>query len=167
MKTLFFVLLAFHSFLSFSQNLPEFQAKNVAGKVVSRDSILSQNKITVINFWATWCSPCKLEMREINKLSSQLDFKDIQFISVSIDEAKDIEAAKTYFKTSKYPWKLYLDTNKELLNKVLAVTENTSTAIPISIVIDKNGQIVGYHTGFDVDTYRTELLHVIDRIKNK
>jgi len=106
-------------------------------------------------------------MREINKLSSQLEFKDVQFISVSIDEAKDIEAAKTYFKTSKYTWRLYLDNNKELFNKVLAVTENTSTAIPISIVIDNNGLIVGYHTGFDVDTYKSELLHDIERIKNK
>jgi hypothetical protein len=56
-----------------------------------------------------------------------------------------------------------------LFNKVLAVTENTSTAIPITIVIDQNGLIVGYHTGFDIEKYKSELLldlEYINKIKS-
>lgn len=168
MKIIFAICVTFNCLILFSQNLPAFQAKNVAGKIVNRDSILRSNKVTVINFWATWCSPCKQEMREISRLTIQPEFSGVQFISVSIDEQKDIESAKTWFKTNKFSWKLYLDPNKDLFNKVLAVTENTSTAIPISIVIDQNGLIVGYHTGFDIEKYKSELLLDLEYInKNK
>ena len=168
MKTIFAICITFNCLILFSQNLPGFQAKNTAGKAVDRDSILRSNKVTVINFWATWCSPCKQEMREINRLTTLPEFSGVQFISVSIDEQKDIEAAKAWFKTNKFSWKLYLDPGKDLFSKVLAVTENTSTAIPISIVIDHNGLIVGYHTGFDIEKYKSELLLDLEYInKNK
>lgn len=158
MKILFFVCLLLNSITFLAQSLPDFVVINSKGNYVNKDSILLSNEVIVLNFWATWCSPCKQEMREISKLKLLEEFKGVRFISVSIDELKDNQAAITWFKTNKFSWSLYFDNNKDLFNKILSVTENTSTAIPITIVIDKNGIIVGYHTGFDIEKYKSELL---------
>jgi peroxiredoxin len=164
MKKIIFIFFCLLSWHGNTQSLPDFQIVNASGKIVTRDSILKAKKITVINFWASWCAPCKEEMREINRFRVEQEYKNIQFVSISIDEAKGVDAAKTWFKTNKLPWKLYFDTNKVLFNKILEITENTSTAIPISIVLDENGTLRAYHSGFDLESYKLELLEDIRNI---
>ena len=166
MKNFILLLSISFSFFTNAQSLPDIKIMNDKGKMVSIDSFLKIDKITVINFWANWCTPCKKEMLEIKRIRVEDDFKNIQFISISIDQLKDVEAAKTFFKTNKLPWKLYLDTKNEFFMKVLEITENTSTAIPISIVIDKKGNIVSFHSGFDQETYKTGLLEDIHMVES-
>jgi peroxiredoxin len=166
MKNFILLLSISFSFFTNAQSLPDIKIMNEKGKMVPRDSFLKADKITVINFWANWCNPCKKEMIEINRIRVENDFKNIQFISISIDEFKDIEAAKTFFKTNKIPWKLYFDTKKEFFMKLLEITENSSTAIPISIVLDKKGNIVSFHSGFEQETYKADLLEDIHMIES-
>ena len=146
----------------------EFFFKSKAKKELCNAEVQELNDIEylILNFWANWCNPCKKEMIEINRIRVENDFKNIQFISISIDEFKDIEAAKTFFKTNKIPWKLYFDTKKEFFMKLLEITENSSTAIPISIVLDKKGNIVSFHSGFEQETYKADLLEDIHMIES-
>jgi hypothetical protein len=67
---------------------------------------------------------------------------------------------------NKCSWNLYFDTKQDLFNKVLKITENTSTAIPVTIVLDKSGQIVSFNSGFDQQTYKEELVRIIEQIEN-
>ena len=85
----------------------------------------------------------------------------LKFVSVTIDQPDAVSAAKDWFKNNKCSWSLYIDSKQELFNKVLAVTENTSSAIPVCIVIDKNGKIVSFNSGFEADTYKDELINNI------
>lgn len=151
--------------LSFGQSLPEFQIKNTKNGNVTRDSILKSKKVTVINFWASWCAPCKEEMLEINRLKTQNEFKDIQFVSISIDKKENVESAKAWFLKHKLTWKLYLDTDQSLFSKILSLTNNTSSSIPVCIVVNSNGELVSFHQGFDQAKYRDELLEDIKSIK--
>ena len=167
MKTTILFTCLFLSSFTFTQELPDFQILNVKGNKVTKDSFLSSGKIIVLNFWASWCKPCQEEMREISRIKSQDEFKNVQFISVTIDAQDGVGNAKKIFKNNKYPWKLYIDTKQDLFNKVLAVTENTGTAIPISIVINEKGLIMGYHIGFDLETYKEDLINDIKLIENK
>ena len=167
MKTTILFTCLFLSSFTYTQELPDFQILNVKGNKVTKDSFLSSGKIIVLNFWASWCKPCQEEMREISRIKSQDEFKNVQFISVTIDAQDGVENAKKIFKNNKYPWKLYIDTKQDLFNKVLAVTENTGTAIPISIVINEKGLIMGYHIGFDLETYKEDLINDIKLIENK
>ena len=164
-KLSFFLLFLCFIELSFSQSLPEFQIKNTKNGNVTRDSILKSKKVTVINFWASWCQPCKDEMLEINRLKFQKEFKNIQFVSISIDKKENVESAKTWFLKHKLTWKLYLDTDQTLFSKILSSTNNTSSQIPLSIVINTNGELISFHQGFNQDEYRKELLEDIISIK--
>lgn len=155
------------SSLIYSQELPDFDIVNIKGNKVTKDSFLKAEKIIVLNFWASWCLPCQEEMREISRIKSQDEFKNVQFISVTIDAKDGVENAKKIFLKNKYSWKLYIDTKQDLFNKVLAVTENTSTAIPISIVINQQGLIMGYHIGFNLETYKEDLINDIKLIERK
>ena len=152
--------------LTYGQSLPEFQIKNTKNGNVTRDSILNTKKVTVINFWANWCAPCKEEMMEIKKIQSLPEFTDIQFISISIDKKEDIENAKSwFFKRNKSTWKLYFDSEKSLFKKVLALTNNTSSSIPVCLVLDSNGELISLRQGFDQEKYKDELLEDIKSIK--
>lgn len=155
------VISLFLSSVVFSQDLPEVEILNTKGKKVNKDSILSDDKVVVLNFWASWCDPCKKEMREITRIKSGSEFKNVKFVSVTIDQPDAVSAAKDWFKNNKCSWSLYIDSKQELFNKVLAVTENTSSAIPVCIVIDKNGKIVSFNSGFEADTYKDELINNI------
>ncbi|MEY3049405.1 MAG: hypothetical protein RL365_1443 [Bacteroidota bacterium] len=146
--------------------LPEFSIKNLKGKTVTKDSLTSIGKITVLNFWASWCAPCKEEMREISRIKSEIEFENVVFLSVSIDKDEAVVNAKEWFKMNKCSWNLYFDTKQDLFNKVLNITENTSTAIPVTIVLDKSGQIVSFNSGFNQETYKEELLQIIKQIEN-
>ena len=81
--------------------LPEFSIKNTKGKLVTKDSITSIGKITVLNFWASWCAPCKEEMREISRIKSDVEFENVVFLSVSVDKDEAVVNAKDWFKKNK------------------------------------------------------------------
>ena len=155
------VISLFLSSVVFSQDLPEFEILNTKGKIVNKDSIINGDKVTVLNFWATWCRFCKEEMNEIMRIKSGSEFKNVKFVSVTIDQPDAVSAAKDWFKDKKYPWRLYIDSKQELFNKVLAATENTSLQIPVCIVIDKNGKIVSFNDRFEADTFKDELINNI------
>lgn len=163
--TIIFLLLAVSIQAQEGIALPEFSIKNTKGKLVTKDSITSIGKITVLNFWASWCAPCKEEMREISRIKSDVEFENVVFLSVSIDKDEAVANAKDWFKSNKCSWNLYFDTKQDLFNKVLTATENTSTAIPVTIVLDKSGQIVSFNAGFEQETYKEELVRIIKEIE--
>ncbi|MFM7594831.1 MAG: TlpA family protein disulfide reductase [Flavobacteriales bacterium] len=160
-----FLLLAVSIHAQEEINLPDFSIKNSKGKVVTKDSITNSGKITLLNFWASSCRPCKDEMLEISRIKSDVEFENVVFVSVSIDNDEAVVNAKDWFKRNKCSWNLYFDTKQDLFNKVLTATENTSTAIPVSIVINKSGQIVSFITRFAQETYKEELVRIIKEIE--
>ncbi len=71
--------------------VPPFEARDLSGGAVSTSAL--KGKAVIINFWATWCGPCREEIPELIKLQSQ--FKDtLQIIGVSEDEAPPDQVAK-------------------------------------------------------------------------
>jgi len=66
------------------EQLPEFSFPDVQG--INRNSSEWKNRILVINFWATWCPPCREEMPLFVKLQKQYADKGVQFVAIAIDE---------------------------------------------------------------------------------
>lgn len=94
-----------------------------------------KGKVVMLNFWATWCPPCREEIPSMMKLNKAMAGKPFQMLAVSIDEGgvPDVEA---YFKSSGYSLPAYLDQGGAA-QKAYGVT-----GVPETFVIDKNGVLV-------------------------
>lgn len=94
-----------------------------------------KGKVVMLNFWATWCPPCREEMPSMMKLNSAMAGKPFQMVAVSIDEGgkQDVES---FFKSSGYNLPTYFDTTGSA-SKAYGIT-----GVPESFIIDKNGLLV-------------------------
>jgi len=95
-----------------------------------------KGKVVLLNFWATWCPPCREEIPSMIKLNTAMAGKPFQMVAVSIDEGgvKDVE---DFFKESGYSaLPTYMDPSG------VAVKTYGITGVPESFLIDKNGILV-------------------------
>lgn len=99
----------------------------------------SQHKGNVIflNFWATWCGPCKAEMPQIQALYDEMQNAGISFLLIS-DEKK--ETLNAFLKTNNYALPVY-QADQTVFQKFGV------EAIPTTFIIDKNGRIIFKHVG--------------------
>jgi thiol-disulfide isomerase/thioredoxin len=115
-----------------------------------------EGKILLVNFWATWCAACKVELLEMEeKLAARLGDKDFEVAFVSLD--KEPEKASEWFKSHlKAPEKmlphLYSDAAFELADK-LGVD-----SFPMTIIIGKDGKVAHVQKGFTEGQGSTEKL---------
>lgn len=99
----------------------------------------SKGKIIFLNFWASWCPPCRAEMPTIQKIYNEMkNRKDIAFILISVDN--DNSKAKKFIKDEGFTFPVFY------LNSELPNVYNTGT-IPSTFVISKEGKIVAKRIG--------------------
>ncbi|MDD5462290.1 MAG: TlpA disulfide reductase family protein [Methylococcales bacterium] len=120
--------------------LPEFNLPDVSGNPHSISEW--QGKILIINFWATWCTPCRKEIPEFIALQEQYAARGLQFIGIAID---DQDAVKKYLTSIKinYPILIGDVTGISLAHQL----GNSIDAVPFTIIVDRQGQIVHRHPG--------------------
>ena len=114
------------------------------------------DKVIVLNIWATWCGPCKLEMPELVKISN--DYKSrglvVLGIATTYNEQNDPQRVKNFVKAQGIPYKIIWDDGTLAAPLVEAVQGRS--VIPQSFVISRDGRIVKYFSGFNV--YQTPQL---------
>lgn len=116
---------------------PDFTLQDLNGKKVSLKDL--KGKKVYLNFGATWCPPCRLEMPDIEKLYQET--KDSDLVIIGIDIGEDKETVKNFISKNNYNFKILLDSDQSVASKY------NITAIPASFFIDKNGKIVSSHIG--------------------
>lgn len=110
---------------------------DTAGNSLSVASL--EGKIVFINFWATWCPPCRAEMPSLSKLYQEFENdKDIVFLFVSEDE--DLAKAIEYLKANQYQLPLYSASGG-------APDNFYSGTLPTTLVFDKVGKLFHKHEG--------------------
>tara|TARA_B100000029_G_C17396211_1_gene895295 strand:+ start:337 stop:876 length:540 start_codon:yes stop_codon:yes gene_type:complete len=90
-------------------------------------------KLTIINFWATWCTPCKKEMPSLDKLYQDDSFKNLQIFAVNVDRP-NLEKTKSFFSSLGIKkLKIFFDPNLNF------VKEFKLKGIPTTVLINKEG----------------------------
>jgi peroxiredoxin len=121
--------------VSVGQTAPDFAAKSPDGKIVSLKQSLG--KVTVIDFWASWCEPCRKENPAVVALYNELHAKGLNIIGVSLD--KDLNKWKEAITADKLVWTQV--SNLMEFNDPIAVQYNVEQ-IPTTYVLDSKGKIV-------------------------
>ncbi|MBT3229036.1 MAG: TlpA family protein disulfide reductase [Candidatus Marinimicrobia bacterium] len=129
--------------LSFGQekNLPQVNLKDMKNKTQSLSKLV-KGKVTLINFWATYCVPCRKEMKHLNRISKTYADQNVQVIGISIDDSRTVGRVKSMVKSQKLEYTILLDTEQKLYKNF-----NTS-AMPFSLLINADGKILWEHTGY-------------------
>jgi len=118
--------------------------KDLDGRTISTEQFGNDGKPFIINFWATWCSPCKRELNTIADLYDDwVDETGVKIIAVSIDDSRTARQVKPYVDASGWDYEIYLDMNGDLRRAM------NVTAPPYTYLVDGNGKIVYSHVGYN------------------
>lgn len=120
----------------------DFTLKDLAGKSVSLSEY--KGKIVVLNFWATWCPPCRQEMPEFNELSKEFarDGKAVLLAVNMTDGRRDTKSkVADFIKANKYTMPVLLDENQSLANYFGV------RYIPSTYIINASGKLTGQIQG--------------------
>jgi len=103
---------------------------------------LKGNKLTVVDFWATWCQPCVRSIPLLNKMAAEYTDKGVSFIGVSIDGPRNQSKILPFIHSMGVTYPVLRDVNSELMSE-LGVT-----AVPTLIVFGSDGEQLYFHEGF-------------------
>lgn len=95
-----------------------------------------QGKVLVVNFWATWCPPCREEMPEFSRAQQHLAGKGVQFVGIGIDTPDNII---DFQKRSPVSYPLLMGSYEAL--KLTVALGNSSSALPFTVILDRQGNI--------------------------
>ncbi len=116
---------------------PNFKLQSVAGKEVGLEDL--KGKFVLLDFWATWCAPCRHDLPVIEKLHQEFHRKGLAVIG--IDAGEDSETISQFLQTSKLSYPILLAADSGVLPSY------NVTAFPTVVLIDAEGKIIFYHVG--------------------
>ena len=114
---------------------PDFNVKDVTGKPLSIAGY--KGKVVLLDFWATWCGPCRAELPNVIETYQKYHAKGFEVVGISLDQSQ--EKLENYTKAQKMPWPQYFD-GLAWGNK-LAVKYGVNS-IPATYLIDREGKII-------------------------
>lgn len=121
-----------------------------------RKAVAAQKgKVVLVNFWATYCVPCRKEMPALVKLAAKYQAKGFVFVTVSADEPEQEAAAGKFLLSNKVPTPHYLRKAKDDDAFINSIESNWSGALPASFLYDRTGRKVRSFVG-EVDLKELE-----------
>ena len=145
MKLLFAIACAAATNIAAAQDLPNTQIKDVnTGKKLPFSQAIEKGKVTVVSFWATWCVPCKKEIKNISrKLPEWKKEAEFNYITMSIDEARAEGLVRTYAISQGWEFPYYIDPNSDLKRSL------NFQSVPFTMIVDKEGKAAWKHIGYE------------------
>ncbi len=126
--------------LSAGEMAPDWSLKTPAGEGISLSQL--RGEVVVIDFWATWCPPCREAMPSVQKLHEKYKARGVKFYGIATWESGDPAA---FMKENGYTYSLLLGGDD-------AANAYNVSGIPALFVIDKNGRIALAESGFNADS---------------
>jgi thiol-disulfide isomerase/thioredoxin len=137
--TLMFMVLAAHGAdLALGSAAPEIQAKILdSGENFSLSQ--QRGKVVIVNFWASWCAPCKAEMPALQTYLDQHRAQGLEILAISMDEARDISAVRKIVQQFGFTFALKSEANYRGLGRIWRMP--TTFVIDREGILRRNGQV--------------------------
>lgn len=137
------------------QTAPEIALKNPSGKVIKLSSL--RGKVVLIDFWASWCGPCRKENPNVIRLYNQYKDKGFTVYSVSLDQ--NLDAWKQAIANDGLVWPNHVS---DLMGWKTPMTQLYGfESIPYTVLIDKEGKIIG--TGLRGESLEQKLKEIFSK----
>lgn len=120
---------------------PDFTLKRMNGGDFILSEELKKGPV-LLDFWATWCKPCKKALPKIEYFHKTYADSGLQVVTISIDNPKSISKIKPFIKGQEYTFDVLFDSNMEV-RKLFGGKE-----IPLSVLINSDSEIVFKHLGY-------------------
>lgn len=135
MTLIVFIIISFFIFTGCKSSYGDFTLMDLDGNEISLSDF--NRKVLILNFWATWCPPCREEIPDFVEVYNEYESKDVQFIGVSNE---DISTLKSFVEDYDISYPILID-DANIMGKW------GISAIPTTFVFDKNGQIIFKNVG--------------------
>lgn len=142
MKTL--IIMSFVLFSTFgltAQTVTDFEFKDIENNTRTYNELKGE-KLTLIDFWATWCGPCNKAIPELNKIYALYNNKGVEIIGINCDGPRSVSKVGPLSKSLQIQYPVLIDINSELK------TELNIMGLPTLIIVNSKGKIVWIHEGF-------------------
>lgn len=136
--------------------LPSVILKDINGKTVDTAQLKNDGKPFIISFFATWCKPCNRELKAISEVYA--DWQDetgVKVVTVSIDQAQNINKVKPMVDGNGWEYEVLLDPNSDF-KRAMGVN-----MIPAVFIIDGNGKIADSRSGYTEGSEE----HLIEKVR--
>lgn len=145
LRTLSFLL--FFPLMSISQDadrpIPSANIQTLQGRPFDSKELKNEGKPLIINFWATWCKPCRRELNAIDdEYESWQEETGVKLVAVSIDDARSQDRVRPFVNGQGWDYEVYLDPNQNLMR---ALNVNNP---PHTFLVNGEGRIVWQHSGY-------------------
>ncbi|MBI5472265.1 MAG: TlpA family protein disulfide reductase [Ignavibacteriae bacterium] len=143
MRFLSFVLLVLFVFSTTlaqkTEKAPNFKLKSQHGKVVELAKL--KGKVVVVNFWATWCGPCKREIPGFMEVYKQYKDKGLEIVGVSLDQ-QGWDIVRPWLARTPISYPIVVG------DAALAEAYGGIEGIPTTFIVDKKGNVARKHVGY-------------------
>ncbi len=117
---------------------PTFELASLDGTEMDLAQIAGENKLVVVNFWATWCQPCRIEMPQLERIYDEYHGQGLEILAISDEEPGTIEA---FLAEHPYTYPILVDPGR-LVSERYGIE-----AIPTTVLIDADGDVIRVRTG--------------------
>ncbi|MEO8664488.1 MAG: TlpA disulfide reductase family protein [Ignavibacteria bacterium] len=126
---------------SFSQSYNDFTLSDLENNDVTLSKLLEKGPV-MISFWATWCAPCKEEMKKLQPIYEKYKDQGFTYLAVNQDNQKSIAKVKSFINANNYTFPVVLDLDKHIFEAYSGI------GMPYSLIIDPNKNIIAKHLGY-------------------
>jgi thiol-disulfide isomerase/thioredoxin len=119
---------------------PDFALQTVEGQEVTLSGL--RGKVVLLDFWATWCGPCRESIPHLSQLYKSYQDKGFELIGMSMDKAGEVEMVRRFVKSMDIPYPIIMTPEDVARNYKI-------TGLPTTVLIDKEGKVREKIVGFN------------------
>lgn len=157
-----FLLLVFFVTGANAQSYNDFTLPDLDGNDINLDKLVAKGPV-FLSFWATWCAPCKDEMKKLQPIYEKYKDQGFTYLAVNQDNQKSVAKVKSFISANGYTFPVVLDLEKAVFEAYGGI------GMPYSLLINNKKEIVAKHLGYvsgDEMKIEQEIIDALEKQKS-